>query len=354
VHTARSRNDQVAVAFRMFLREETIAVAAALRGLQSVLVDAADVTVDVILPAYTHLQRGQPTRLAHHLLAYVEMLERDLGRFADALERMNLCPLGCGAATGVPYPIDRAAVAKELGFDGPTANSMDTVADRDFAAEWLAAAAILAVHLSRLAEDVCLWASSEWHLLELGDAVSTGSSIMPQKRNPDGAELTRGKAGRVIGDLVSLLTTMKGLPLTYNRDLQEDKEAVFDALDTILVCTRMMADTIAASRFRPDAAEHLLTRGHLLATELADFLVGTGIPFRHAHEAVGAVVRWFDEHGRDLSEMTHDELAAFDARFEGCAEALDVRRAVDRRDHVGGAAGKRVRAAIRSWRRRLG
>jgi len=353
VHTARSRNDQVATAFRLFLREKTEDVRAAIHGLQATLVFRAEGVVDVILPAYTHLQRGQPTRLAHHLLAYVEMLERDHGRFADCVKRMNRCPLGSGAATGVPYPVDRKGVARELGFDGPTANSMDTVADRDFAAEWLSAAAILQVHLSRLAEDVCLWASSEWGLLALGDEVSTGSSIMPQKRNPDGAELTRGKTGRVLGQLTALLVAMKGLPLTYNRDLQEDKEAVFDALDTIVVCTCTMADTLAASRFRPEAAERLLHGGHLLATELADFLVGTGVAFRHAHEAVGAVVRWCEAEGRDLSDVGEAELAAFDSRFQGCAQALDFRQAVDRRAHVGGTGSRPVRAALRRWNRRL-
>lgn len=354
VHTARSRNDQVATAFRLFLRESTDDLRALIADLQRALVDQADANLALVLPAYTHLQRGQPTLLSHHLLAYAEMLGRDTGRFVDCVARMNECPLGSGAATGVPYPVDRAAVAKELGFARPTANSMDTVADRDFAAEWLAAAALLAVHLSRLAEDVCLWASSEWNLLELGDAVSTGSSIMPQKRNPDGAELVRGKSGRVIGDLTALLTAMKGLPLTYNRDLQEDKEAVFDALDTVSVCVEMMADTLRGSRFRPASAQALLTRGHLLATELADFLTQGGVPFRHAHEAVGEVVRHCEETDRDLSQLGESDLVALDPRFAGCASALDPLRAVNRRDHVGGTATRRVRAAIKRWQRKLG
>ncbi len=353
LHTARSRNDQVATAFRLFLRDGTAEVNDALRALQSSLVARAAEMIGVIVPAYTHLQRGQPVLLSHQFLAYVEMLERDRGRFLDQARRMNECPLGAGAATGVPYPIDRAATAKELLFDRPTANSMDSVADRDFAAEWLAAAAILAVHLSRLAEDICLWASSEFGLLSLGDAVSTGSSIMPQKRNPDGAELVRGKAGRVIGSLVSLLTTLKALPLTYNRDLQEDKEVVFDALDTSLVCLRMLDDTLAESRFVPEAAARLLEGGHLLATELADFLVGKGVPFRLAHEAVGEVVKECDDRGVDLSELSEEDLVALHPRFADCAETLDFASAVDRRDHLGGTATKRVRAAIRKWVRRL-
>jgi len=353
VHTARSRNDQVATAFRLFLRESTADVDGAVQGLQAALVEQAKAVFGVIVPAYTHLQRGQPVLLSHQLLAYAEMLHRDRGRFADQVRRMNECPLGAGAATGVPYAIDRDLTTAELGFDRPTANSMDTVADRDFAAEWLAAAAILSVHLSRLAEDVCLWASSEWGLLALGDAVSTGSSIMPQKRNPDGAELVRGKTGRVVGALTGLLTTMKGLPLTYDRDLQEDKEAVFDALDTVLVCAVMLAETLSHSRFVPAAAERLLHGGHLLATELADFLVRQGVPFRHAHEAVGEVVRGCDEQGVDLADLTEEDLVALHSRFEGCAEALDFRAAVDRRDHPGGTASRQVRTAIRRWERRL-
>ncbi len=354
LHTARSRNDQVATAFRLWLREETETLDLAIAGLMEALVSQAEEVLGIVVPAYTHLQRGQPTLLSHQLLAYVEMLARDRSRFADQVRRMNECPLGAGATTGVPYPVDRAATATELGFARPTANSMDTVADRDFAAEWLAAASILAVHVSRLAEDVCLWASSEWNLLELGDSVSTGSSIMPQKRNPDGAELARGKAGRVVGHLMALLTTMKGLPLTYDRDLQEDKEGLFDALDTVTACVDVMADTLRMSRFRAESAEDLLHGGHLLATELADFLVGEGIPFRHAHEAVGAVVQVAEGSGLDLSDLTADEIAAIDARFTGCETALDFRAAVDRRDHKGGTATRRVKAATRAWRRRLG
>lgn len=353
VHTARSRNDQVATAFRLWLRNRTDALLLELRLLQGVLLERAEETLDVIVPAYTHLQRGQPVRLAHHLMAYVEMLDRDLGRFRDQRHRMNQCPLGSGAATGVPYAIDRAAVATELGFDRATRNSMDTVADRDFATEWLAAASILAVHLSRLAEDVCLWASSEWRLLQLGDEVSTGSSIMPQKRNPDGAELVRGKSGRVFGSLMALLTQQKGLPLTYNRDLQEDKEPVFDAADTVLVCVRMTADTLRHSRFDSEAAVQLLRRGHLLATELADHLVGRGMPFRRAHETVGRLIRTLDERGLDLAECDEATLVAIEPELEGCDRALDFAAAVDRRAHPGGTARSRIERAIRGLKQRV-
>ena len=357
VHTARSRNDQVATAFRKWTAFHAASLVEEVTPLMRALVAQGDRTTGVVVPAYTHLQRGQPALLAHQLLAYVEMLGRDARRLVEcAVSAGRSSPLGSGAATGVPYPIDRDATAKDLrcGFEAPSANSMDAVSDRDFAAEFLFALSLTAVHLSRLAEDVCLWSSSEWGLLELGDEVSTGSSIMPQKRNPDGAELTRGKTGRVIGHLVGLLTTLKGLPMTYNRDLQEDKEAVFDAHDTVVTCLRVMTDTIAKSRFRPEAAARLLRKGHLLATELADFLVQEkGVAFRDAHEVVGKVVRTLDEQGKDLSDVDDAWLASLDSRFRGCGKWLDFRRAVDRRDHVGGTATRQVKLQLAAWRKRL-
>jgi argininosuccinate lyase len=353
VHTARSRNDQVATAFRLWVFDVSLDLGLFLGTLEDVLHRRAGQLIDVIVPAYTHLQRGQPVLLSHQLHAYVEMFDRDQARIDRVRESLR-CPLGSGAATGVPYPIDRDAVARELTLTAPTRNSMDSVSDRDFAAEFLFALSLTAVHLSRLAEDVCLWSSSEWNLLELGDSVSTGSSIMPQKRNPDGAELTRGKTGRVIGHLVALLTTLKGLPMTYNRDLQEDKEAVFDAYDTVVMCLRVMTDTIAQSRFRPEAAARLLTKGHLLATELADFLVAQkGVAFRDAHEIVGKLVRTLDEAGKDLSDVDEKWLATFDARLKGCAKHLDFRRAVDRRDHIGGTATRQVKKQLAAWKKRL-
>ncbi|MCG3135357.1 MAG: Argininosuccinate lyase [Planctomycetes bacterium] len=353
VHTARSRNDQVATAFRLWVRDEAVQfVATDIPALQRALVQQADAVMGVVVPAYTHLQRGQPVLLSHQLLAYVEMLARDAERMIRVMDACSVLPLGSGAATGVPYPIDRAAVARSLACD-VSRNSMDSVSDRDFAVEYLAALSLLQAHLSRLAEDVCLWASSEWRLLELGDEVSTGSSIMPQKRNPDGAELTRGKSGRVFGHLAAMLTTLKGLPMTYNRDLQEDKEAVFDATDTVRSCVLVMADTVARSRFREESAGALLARGHLLATELADHLVRGGLPFRDAHEAVGALVRELDGRGKDLSEMDERSLARIDPRFRGCAAALDPKTAVDRRAHAGGTATKQVASELRRWKREL-
>jgi argininosuccinate lyase len=356
VHTARSRNDQVATAFKLFVADAAGRCADEVRALQRALVEQADRVGDAVVPAYTHLQRGQPTLLAHHLLAHADAFALDdwrLNRRSDWIDKVA-CPLGSGAATGVPYPVDRESVALELGFQSASRNSMQSVSDRDFATEFLFALSLTAVHSSRLAEDVCLWASSEWSLLELDDSVSTGSSIMPQKRNPDGAELTRGKTGRVIGHLVALLTTLKGLPMTYNRDLQEDKEAVFDAYDTVVACLRVMTDTVARSRFRPEAAARLLRKGHLLATELADFLVAEkGVAFRDAHEAVGALVAHLDEQERDLSDEDEATLAAFDARFAGCGGRLDFRAAVDRRDHVGGTATRQVKKQIAAWKKRL-
>jgi len=354
VHTARSRNDQVATAFRLWVYDAAERASEEAHLLRMALLTQAERVLPLIVPAYTHLQRGQPVLLSHHLLALADMVDRDVVNLFTVTV-IDRCPLGAGAATGVPYPIDREAVAKELGFGWPNHNSMDAVSDRDFAAEFLFALSLTAVHLSRLAEDVCLWASSEWNLLELGDSVSTGSSIMPQKRNPDGAELTRGKTGRVIGHLVALLTTLKGLPMTYNRDLQEDKEAVFDAYDTVVMCLRVMTDTIAQSRFRPEAAERLLKKGHLLATELADFLVSEKrVAFRDAHEIVGKLVRRLDDESLDLSDVDEAWLAKFDARFQGCTSWLDFRRAVDRRDHVGGTATRQVKKQIAAWKKRLG
>lgn len=357
VHTARSRNDQVATAFRLWIRDAGQQISGEFERLLSALVEKAERHIDVVVPAYTHLQRGQPVLLSHHFLAHAEAFQRDCVREAfrcRLTDDLRGCPLGSGAATGVPYRIDRRSVARELGYFCESDNSMDSVSDRDLAAEFLFSLALTAVHLSRLAEDVCLWASSEFGLLELGDSVSTGSSIMPQKRNPDGAELTRGKTGRVIGHLVGLLTTLKGLPMTYNRDLQEDKEAVFDAYDTVVMCLRVMTDTIAQSRFRPEAAARLLRKGHLLATEMADFLVTEkNVAFRDAHEVVGKLVRKLDEAGKDLSEVDEAWLAKFDQRFKGCGKWLDFRRAVDRRDHVGGTATRQVRKQLDTWKKRL-
>ena len=309
LHTGRSRNDQVALDLRMWVRDEILEVNSELRELQRALVQFGQQNASVVIPGYTHLQRAQPVYFAHHLLAYVEMIERDYDRFADSFQRVNICPLGSGALAGSTLPLDREAVAVLLGFvnsdDQPrvTTNSMDAVSDRDFVIEFCAAAALLAVHLSRLAEDMILWASSEFNFIKIGDAYTTGSSLMPQKKNPDVAELTRGKSGRVIGNLVSLLVLLKGLPMTYNRDLQEDKERLFDTADTIRACTRLMTGMIRATKVHTANCSRAAEDPSLLATDLADYLVRKGLPFRQAHHRVGSLVA--------LAEKAENSRAAF-------------------------------------------
>jgi argininosuccinate lyase len=309
--------------------------------------------VDTVMPGYTHLQRAQPVRFAHHLLAYFEMFSRDRGRFADALQRMNECPLGAGALAGTSLPLDREATARALGFDAPMRNSIDAVASRDFALEFLAAGAILVAHLSRLAEEVVLWSTSEFGFVELPDAFSTGSSLMPQKKNPDVAELTRGKSGRVFGNLVALLTVVKGLPLAYNRDLQEDKEPIFDTCDTLRACLTAFARMLPALRFRRDAMRAATRRGSLTATDAAEHLVRRGVPFRTAHEVVGRLVGELAAAGRELGDLRPEELAAAHPAFAGAHGILDPERAVEARQVTGGPARRRVLAALREAKRRL-
>src|ERR1700690_1077776 len=296
LHTARSRNDQVALDLRLWLRDEIVLLLGEIAGLQRALVSLGEKNADVLIPGYPHLQRAQPVYFAHHLLAYVEMLERDCERFWDGYSRVNICPLGSGALAGSTLPLDRAFVAKLLGFVNAsgqpqlTQNSMDAVSDRDFAVEFCADAALLAVHLSRLAEDLILWTSAEFNFIKIADAYTTGSSLMPQKKNPDVAELMRGKSARVIGNLVALLTLLKGLPMTYNRDLQEDKERLFDTADTVRNTTRLMAAMLQNIKVNRAACAAAASDPALLATDLADYLVPPGMPFRQAHHAVGAVV----------------------------------------------------------------
>lgn len=303
LHTARSRNDQVALDFRLYLRDAGGGIVDAIRELQRALVGFAGRHRGAILPGYTHLQRAQPVFLAHHLLAYVAMFERDAGRVADCIRRMDEMPLGSGAIAGSTIVLDRGAVAKELGFSAVTRNSMDAVADRDFACEFLSALAILGMHVSRLSEDIILWASAEFGFIELSDRHTTGSSLMPQKKNPDIAELARGKTGRLYGNLVALLTTMKGLPLTYNRDMQEDKGPVFDSIDTVLATLGVFSEMIGAAVFREDRALAAASDPLLLATDLADRLVEGGVPFREAHEIVGRLVRRAQEDGVPLHQL---------------------------------------------------
>ncbi|MFP5310042.1 MAG: argininosuccinate lyase [Actinomycetes bacterium] len=351
LRAGRSRNDQIANDLRLYLREACGELRARLADLQAALADQAEANLDVLAPGYTHVQRGQPVLLAHHLLAYVWMFDRDAGRLADAARRMDASVLGSGALAGTTLGLDPARYAQLLGFERVAENSMDAVASRDFAAEFLAACAILATTLSRLGEEIVLWATAEFGFARVGDAFSTGSSIMPQKRNPDIAELVRGKAGRVVGDLVALLTTLKGLPLTYNRDLQEDKEPVFDALDTLRLVLPALTGTVASLTFDRDRLAEAAAGGFSLATDLAEELVRRGVPFREAHEVVGEVVRLAESRGGDLDVLTGQELAAAHPALDrGVATLLDVEQAVTRRDSSLGTAPAAVRDQLRRAR----
>jgi argininosuccinate lyase len=353
LHTARSRNDQVVTDLRLYAKEAIARALTALRRLQGTLLDLAEANRDVVIPGYTHLQRAQPLLLAHHLLAYFEMLHRDAARFADCLVRTDVLPLGSGALAGVPYPIDRAAVARELGFARVSENSVDAVSDRDFVVEFLAAAATCMMHLSRLAEEIVLWSSAEFGFLILPDAFATGSSIMPQKKNPDVAELARARVGRVYGHLLSVLTMLKGQPLAYNRDLQEDKQAFFETEDTLLSTLDVFTRMLPALRIDGERAMAAATAGYALATDLADYLVRKGVPFRQAHAAVGKLVRYAEGQGKAFSELSLAEYRRFSNRFEADVLKLDVRAALAARDVPGGTAPRRVRAALRRARRRL-
>jgi len=354
LHTGRSRNDQVATDLRLYLRDGVDDTLAAIRRLQEALLDLAEREADTIMPGFTHLQVAQPVTFGHHLLAWNEMLERDHGRFTDARRRINVMPLGAAALAGTSYPIDRAFTAKALGFDAPAENSLDAVSDRDFAIEFTAAAALLMTHLSRFSEELVLWSSSAFGFIELSDAFCTGSSIMPQKKNPDVPELVRGKSARVHGHLVSLLTLMKGQPLAYNKDNQEDKEPLFDTLDTVLGSLKVYAGMIPAIGVRRTAMLAAAQRGFATATDLADYLVRKGVAFRDAHEIVGRAVRAGVESGRDLSAMTLEELKTFSPVIEADVFAvLTLEGSVAARNHVGGTAPGQVRAALKRARKRL-
>jgi argininosuccinate lyase len=355
LHTARSRNDQVALDLRLYLREECDALATLLRDLQRALVGLAERHRDIIIPGYTHLQRAQPVFFAHHLLAYVEMLERDAGRLADARRRGNVLPLGAGAIAGSTLVLDRELIARLLDFPAVTQNSMDAVSDRDFAVEVLAALALCAVHLSRLSEDLILWCSSEFAFVTLSDAYTTGSSLMPQKKNPDAAELTRGKTGRVVGALVALLTTLKGLPLTYNRDMQEDKEPLFDALDTVKAALAVYAGMLAEARVNAPACAAAVADPMLLATDLADYLVQRGVPFRLAHEHVGRAVALATERACPLPALPLADYQAISPAFAAdLYEVFDLPRALAARRAIGAPAPENVTAQLARWRQALG
>lgn len=347
LHTARSRNDQVATDMRLYARAAAERLQESLRGLRLALLAQARAHLDTLLPGYTHLQRAQPTRLAHHLLAYDAMLARDAERLADAARRINRSPLGSGALTGTTFPIDRRHTASALGFDGVTENTLDAVSDRDFAVELVFVCALAMSHLSRLGEELVLWASQEFGFVKLPEGYCSGSSIMPQKVNPDIPELVRGKSGRVVGDLVTLLTVIKGLPLAYNKDLQESQEPLYDATETLDSSLRVMTGCVAGSRFDVERMRAAVNQGYVVATELADYLTARGMPFREAHAATGALVRAAAEQGVELSGLSLDAMRSIEPSIEADVFGfLDPERAVDRRDVEGGPARARVLAEI--------
>ena len=356
LHTARSRNDQVALDVRLFLRDAIDDVIAGLRSFQNALLSQAEANADAIMPGYTHLQRAQPVLVAHHLLAYFEMTQRDIERFRDCRRRANVLPLGAGALAGVTYPIDREFVARELGFDSVAKNSMDAVSDRDFLVEFHAAAAIAMMHLSRLAEEMIIWTSEEFGFASLAPEYTTGSSIMPQKRNPDVAELGRGKTGRVYGNLMALLTTLKALPLTYNKDMQEDKEGLFDTVDTLnatLAAFAGMVETMAINRERTRRAAEAGVYSGILATDLADYLVSKGLPFREAHGATKSLVIYAAEKSTALNELSLDEYRHFSSLFDEDVFAITVESSLAARASQGGTAPERVREALLQAREAL-
>ena len=352
LHTGRSRNDQVATDIRLYLRAEVDEIVRRLEHLQEVLTAQAHQFSDTIMPGFTHMQVAQPVTLGHHLLAYVEMLERDRGRMKDLRARLNVSPLGAAALAGTTYPIDREMTAKLLGFSGPMQNSLDAVSDRDFAIEFCSAASIIMMHISRLSEELIIWMSQRFGFVKLPDRFTTGSSIMPQKKNPDVPETARGKAGRVYGDLMSLLTLMKGTPLAYNKDFQSDKEPVFDAVDTVKDTLRAFCDMMAGIEPQTEAMRHAAEMGYPTATDLADYLVRRGVPFRTAHDIVGRVVRCAAEKGCRLEEMPLDTLKRFSPVIGGDVYAsLSLEGSLNARNHVGGTAPAQVRAQVARWER---
>ena len=353
LHTARSRNDQVATATRMFVRDAVANAQAALRGVQDALLGIAERHKDAVMPGYTHLQRAQPVLFAHHMLAYFEMFDRDIERFADCGRRANVLPLGSGALAGVPYPLDREWVAKELGFDSISTNSMDAVADRDYVLVFLAAAATTMMHTSRLAEETVLWTSQEFGFLRLGREWVTGSSIMPQKRNPDFAEIARGKTGRVYGSLMGLLTTMKGLPLTYNRDLQEDKEGIFDTYDTLIATLGAFAGMMQTAEVDEVRMQVAAEDSSLLATDMADYLVAKDIPFREAHGIVSTLIDIAADRKTTIAKLSISEFKAQSPAFEEDVYEVTALASATARDVPGGTAPKRVAEAMAKARARL-
>ena len=346
LHTARSRNDQIALDVRMYVKTQIKAVDSVVRSLQESLIGKAEEHVSTVMPGYTHLQHAQAVPLAHHLLAYVWMLQRDRERLADCYKRTDVLPLGSGAIAGTSFPLDREFVAKELGFSQISENSMDAVSDRDFAVEFLGAASIIAMHLSRFAEEIIIWNTREFGFVELDDSMATGSSLMPQKKNPDVAELVRGKVGRVYGNLIAMLTILKGLPLTYNKDLQEDKEPLFDTVDTLLQCLPVLQMLIESMTFKTDVMKAALEDDFSNATDLADYLVRQGVPFRSAHEIVGRMVQHCIKQRKSLGDLGLDELRTFSDKFKDAGVVGDVKQSVEARDIPGGTASGQLKKQI--------
>ena len=354
LHTGRSRNDQVATDIRLYVRDEIDSLATELTRLQQGLCDLAEREADTIMPGFTHLQTAQPVSFGHHLLAWNAMLERDYSRLMDCRKRMNQCPLGAAALAGTTYPIDRDMTAKLLGFDCPTDNSLDSVSDRDFAIEFTACASLIMTHLSRFSEELVLWTSAQFNFIDLPDRFCTGSSIMPQKKNPDVPELVRGKSGRVTGHLMSLLMLMKSQPLAYNKDNQEDKEPLFDTIDTLRDCLKSYADMVPAITAKAEVMREAAMRGFSTATDLADYLVRKGVAFRDAHEVVGKSVAYGIDCGKDLSQMSLDELRQFsDVITQDVFEVLTLEGSVNARNHIGGTAPEQVRASAQRSRDHL-
>ena len=353
LHTARSRNDQVSTDMRLYVKEAFTEVLSAIRGLRTALVNKAEANIRVVMPGYTHMQRAQPVLFAHHMLAYFEMLGRDSQRFRQAHQRADVLTLGSGAVAGVPYPVDREYLARELGFGRISANSMDAVSDRDFLLDFGSAACVCMVHLSRLAEELVLWSSEEFAFVRLADQYTTGSSMMPQKRNPDFAELARGKTGRVFGNLIALLTVLKGLPLTYNRDLQEDKEGFFDSLDVLLPTLKTVAGTVETMELDPKRMRQAAEAGYALATDIADFLVAKGMPFRRAHEVVGRLSTHAAERRVRLGDLSLETYRSFSDLFDEEVLSITVDTSIAARDVPGGTASSQVRRSIATARSTL-
>jgi argininosuccinate lyase len=354
LHTGRSRNDQVATDVRLWLRDEITAIGGLLNELQRALVEVAEKNADVILPGFTHLQVAQPVSFGHHLLAYVEMFSRDAERMGDVFRRTNRLPLGAAALAGTSYPLDREQVARTLGMDGVCQNSLDAVSDRDFAIEFTSAAALCMIHFSRLSEELVLWMSQNFGFIDLADRFCTGSSIMPQKKNPDVPELARGKTGRVVGHLMGLITLMKGQPLAYNKDNQEDKEPLFDTVDTLKDTLRIFIELVAGITVKPEAMERAALRGYATATDLADYLVKKGLPFRDAHEVVAHAVKFAIQRGMDLSDLPLDTLRSFNPTIaDDVYEVLSLRGSLNARNLLGGTAPAQVRAQVARHRARL-